>query len=149
MAGGTFESYQYLFDSLARPNKLQGNFSYPNPVWEDRVKDVAYGPADQLTQLSYYHVPANFMVETRSYNSRLQLTQISASGAYGSNVSLEYRYSATQNNGQITQSKDWISGEEVTHTYDALNRLITSSTTDPSWGLSFGYDGFGNYSARR
>jgi YD repeat-containing protein len=65
-------------------------------------------------------------------------------GAYGSNVDLEYRYSATQNNGQITQSKDWITGEEVTHTYDALNRLIASSTTDPSWGLSFGYDGFGN-----
>src|SRR5436189_1268377 len=144
VAGGTFENYQHLFDSLGRPNKLQGNFSYPTPVWEDRVKDVAYGPADELTQHSYYSVPGFFKVEGRTYNSRLQLTRLTMNGAYGSNVDLEYRYSATQNNGQITQSKDWITGEEVTHTYDALNRLIASSTTDPSWGLSFGYDGFGN-----
>jgi hypothetical protein len=49
VTGGTFENYQHLFDTLGRPNKLQGNFSYPTPVWEDRVKDVAYGPADELT----------------------------------------------------------------------------------------------------
>jgi len=36
----------------------------------------------------------------------------------------EYRFAAGQNNGRITQMKDWVSGEEVTYSYDSLNRLI-------------------------
>jgi len=56
----------------------------------------------------------------------------------------EYRYSGTQNNGRIYQMKDWVSGEEVNYQYDSLNRLIAAATTGPEWGLSFGYDGFGN-----
>jgi hypothetical protein len=36
----------------------------------------------------------------------LQLTRLTAPGL----LDAEYRYSATQNNGQITQMKDWISG---------------------------------------
>ena len=42
--------------------------------------------------------------ETRTYNSRLQLTRIIGG------VNMEYRYSPTQNNGQITQQKDWNTG---------------------------------------
>lgn len=57
---------------------------------------------------------------------------------------MEYRFSSTQNNGLITQEKDWISGEEVTYAYDALNRLVSAQTTGPEWGLTWGYDGFGN-----
>jgi len=57
---------------------------------------------------------------------------------------LEYRYSATQNNGQITQLKDWRSGEEVSYQYDSLSRLISAVTTGPEWGQSYSYDGFGN-----
>ena len=40
--------------------------------------------------------------------------------------------------------KDWVSGEEVTYAYDALNRLTSAATTGPEWGLGFSYDGFGN-----
>jgi YD repeat-containing protein len=54
------------------------------------------------------------------------------------------RTSAAQNNGQITQMKDWVTGEEVTYQYDALKRLISAVTPGPDWGLSFSYDGFGN-----
>ena len=80
------------------------------------------------------------LVETRQYNVLSQLTRITVAGQ----MDVEYRYSATQNNGQITQMKNWISGEEVNYTYDALGRLSVASTTGPEWGLSFGYDGFGN-----
>jgi RHS repeat-associated protein len=59
-------------------------------------------------------------------------------------MQLQYNYSATQNNGQITQSVDSLSGETVDYAYDSLNRLISAATTGPQWGLSFGYDGFGN-----
>jgi len=59
-------------------------------------------------------------------------------------IDFEYTFSATQNNGRITKMKDWISGEEVNYAYDALNRLISATTTGPEYGLSFTYDGFGN-----
>ena len=59
-------------------------------------------------------------------------------------MSMQYTYSPTQNNGQITQQTDVFSGEQVSYTYDRLQRLVTATTTDSSWGLSFSYDGFGN-----
>ena len=90
---------------------------------------MQYGLSGELLSLN---------CETRTYNSRLQLTRITG----GANM--EYRYSPTQNNGQITQQKDWNTGEEVTYTYDSLQRLIGAVTTDSSWGQSFTYDGFGN-----
>ncbi len=54
------------------------------------------------------------------------------------------RDSATQNNGQITQFRDGVSGEQVSYGYDSLNRLISASASSGAWGQSFTYDGFGN-----
>jgi len=116
----------YSYDSLARPSAMTGSAS---------VSNVAYNPADQMTAMTH-----DGLVETRQYNVLSQLTRITVAGQ----MDVEYRYSATQNNGQITQMKNWISGEEVNYTYDALGRLSAASTTGPEWGLSFGYDGFGN-----
>jgi hypothetical protein len=59
-------------------------------------------------------------------------------------MDMEYRFSATENSGKITSHKDSRSGEEVTYQYDSLQRLISAAKTDPSWGLSFNHDGFGN-----
>jgi hypothetical protein len=33
-------------------------------------------------------------------------------------LDLEYKYSATQDNGQITAMKDWTSGEELNYAHD-------------------------------
>jgi RHS repeat-associated protein len=63
-------------------------------------------------------------------------------------MDMEYRFSATQNNGRLTQSKDWVTGEEVTYQYDSLQRLISAVTTGPEWGQSYTYDGFGNMTAQ-
>ena len=52
--------------------------------------------------------------------------------------------SAKSNNGQITAQKDWVTGDEQNYQYDALKRLTMAWTTGPAYGLSFGYDGFGN-----
>lgn len=66
----------------------------------------------------------------------------------GSALNIQYAYPATQNNGKVTSQTDVISGEQVTYTYDSLNRLATAQTADnPSvtqWGQSYTYDGFGN-----
>jgi hypothetical protein len=54
-------------------------------------------------------------------------------------MDMEYRYTAGQNNGRIAQSKDWISGEEVTYAYDSLQRLISAQAREPrqSWSGAF------------
>jgi len=89
--------------------------------------------------------PNIFYTETRSYNPRLQLTQILTTNYAGAtSFNMQHVYSTTQNNGQITQAIDAVSGETIDYAYDSLNRLITAATTGPQWGLSFGYDGFGN-----
>jgi len=62
----------------------------------------------------------------------------------GSQVSLTYNYSPTQNNGQITSQQDAISGVTVSYSYDSLGQLTAASTAGPDWGLAFTYDGFGN-----
>ena len=48
------------------------------------------------------------------------------------------------NNGKTASQTDNVSGEQVTYTYDALNRLATAQATSAAWGQSYTYDGFGN-----
>jgi RHS repeat-associated protein len=61
----------------------------------------------------------------------------------------QYIYSATQNNGRITQRKNWLSGEVVTYTYDSLQRLTQATATGPSpWSESYTFDGFGNLTGK-
>ncbi len=140
----------YAYDALGRPNRLTRHMTVYDPgcdcsVWQDIdvVKDVLYGPAGELTQIKMANgllgQSYSYLTETRQYNARLQLTRQTVAGV----MDMEYRYPA-QNNGRITQSKDYITGEEVTYTYDSLQRLISAMTTGPEWGQSFTYDGFGN-----
>ena len=66
-------------------------------------------------------------------------------------MNMTYTYSATQNNGRIVSSADGVTGENVSYTYDSLNRLIaaaTSGTTGVQWGDSYSYDGFGNLTSK-
>ncbi len=119
----------------------------------DWVKDVLYGPAGNTTQTRYLETKGAsapqdvYYLQTHAYNTLYQLTRMTTvreGGGGGTIMDMEYRFSATQNNGKITQHKDWVSGEEVTYQYDSLQRLIAATTTGPEWGQSFGYDGFGN-----
>jgi RHS repeat-associated protein len=63
---------------------------------------------------------------------------------------LSYSYgSAGRNNGRISSITDSVdNGRTVTYTYDPLSRLSTALTTGsanfPQWGLSWGYDRYGN-----
>jgi YD repeat-containing protein len=60
---------------------------------------------------------------------------------------MTYNFSATQNNGRIVSSVDAVTGENVSHTYDSLNRLIAAATTGKGgvqWSESYTYDGFGS-----
>jgi YD repeat-containing protein len=82
-----------------------------------------------------------FAGQSFTYNAMLQLTGVSGGGR-----NMQYNYSPTQNNGKIVSETDLVSGETVSYTYDALNRLATavSNSSSAPWGQAFTYDGFGN-----
>ena len=67
---------------------------------------------------------------------------------------VQYSYSATGNNGQVTQTTDTMSGEATVYQYDSLKRLIAADSTPsagsatPAWSEHYGYDGFGNLSSK-
>src|SRR5208283_5049680 len=66
-------------------------------------------------------------------------------------MNITCNFSPTQNNGRIVSSVDGVTGENVSYTYDSLNRLIaasTAGTTGVQWGNSYSYDGFGNLTAK-
>ena len=125
--------YDMQYDNLGWLNGMAPDGGGGNVV------SAGYGPAGQLLNLSYFG-----MTETRTYNSLLQLTRMTANPGYGGNVmDMQYNYSSTQNNGRITSSNDYVTGENVTYTYDALNRLSAASAGS-MWGEAYSYDGFGN-----
>jgi len=133
--------YSYYRDTLGRATGLsnQGNVV---------VYTATYGAANQLLSMYY---PQDGYTETRQYNANLQLTRLTATPQSGTGIDIEYDY-ASPTNGRVSQTKDWITGSQVTYTYDSLSRLTQAITTDPpqgqnwgvQWGLSFAYDGFGN-----
>jgi len=118
----------YAFDTMGRLNTMGDNGTATNVI-----NATSYGPSNELLSMT------GLVSETRTYNSMLQLTQLTNNAA-----NITYAYSATQNNGKITSQTDNISGEQVQYTYDALNRLASALATSNSWGQSYNYDGFGN-----
>ena len=67
---------------------------------------------------------------------------------------VQYSYSPTQNNGQITQAVDTLSSETISYQYDSLKRLTSASSspisgsTPTAWTQTYQYDGFGNLTAK-
>jgi YD repeat-containing protein len=83
---------------------------------------------------------AQYHTESRSYNLLGRMTQIQIPGV----MDRSYTFSATANDGRITQMADAVSGETVVYQYDSLTRLASAATTGPQWGQGFAYDPFGN-----
>jgi RHS repeat-associated protein len=126
-------TYAYTYDSLSRLSTLVKDST------TTLVDGVTYGPANELLTLKDSRWDT---AEARTYNLLGQLTRIQASG-----LDLQYTYSGTQNNGQITKMKSTqypSPAEEVNYSYDSLARLSTAATTSTAWGQSFVYDGWGN-----
>jgi len=130
--GSTFGNYTYYYDSMGRPYWM-------NSGGMTLVSNVNYNAAGQMTSMLH-----SGLAETRQYNVLGEITRLTVAGQFD----LEYRYSASANNGQITSMKNFTTGEEVNYGYDALSRLTSAATTGPEWGLSFVYDGFGNKTAQ-
>jgi RHS repeat-associated protein len=129
----------YGYDSLARMNSVQTLLPTQgdlNPSLQNVIGSVQFNAFGGITSMSHLGV-----TESRTYNVLGQMTRMTK----GSLIDVEYRFSATQNDGKILSQKNWLTGEDVTYQYDELERLIAASTTNStSWGLSWSYDGFGN-----
>ena len=130
--GGT---YGYQYDNVGRLNLA----TFDNGGGPQTAATATYGPAGELLSL----VQGSYLSETRTYNNLLQVTRMTAA-AYGQTVmEMQYNYSATRNNGRIVGSNDYVTGENVSYGYDALNRLSAASAGS-MWGEAYTYDGFGN-----
>jgi RHS repeat-associated protein len=151
-------TYTYGYDGMGRPvsmtDNLVNSYTGTGNVW---VQNGQYDPAGHVTSLGLLNnapgtAPA-YTTQTMAYNANGQVTSMNWATGWGSS-GLVYAYSATQNNGQITQMTDNISGETVSYSYDALKRLISASSTPISgsvpaaWTQAFGYDGFGNMTSK-
>jgi len=144
---GDLCTLSYSYDAMGRPSGAHNVPTYGgcNYTW---VQGVTYDFAGRMTAMQelnpwtvYSFLGASYSYESRSYNVNGQLSSMNG---------IQYVYSATQNNGQITQAIDGISGETISYQYDALKRLIsaasspTSGSTPTAWTQTYQYDGFGN-----
>jgi RHS repeat-associated protein len=152
--------FTYSYDLLGRPNRMTGLGwdSDQGAITSDHVTGVSYGLGGELLGMTYLQSSPveqqqnRWFVETRSYNSRLQLTRQTAALNGGATVT-DIRYNfAANNDGRIESRENLVSGETVSYQYDSLKRLTSATQTagpvvqpaNLQWGLSFTYDGFGN-----
>jgi RHS repeat-associated protein len=153
LGGGTPNKYLYFYDAQGRLNGMTETscltqtviYNACSPNNGSTVATAGYGAAGEMTALTY-----DGYSETRTYNSLLQLTRMTATGSGQTVMDMQYTFSGTQNNGRITQSTDGTiaGGETVVYTYDTLNRLTKAETTSAAWGEAYTYDGFGNLTAK-
>jgi len=122
----TGPKYTYSFDAMDRPIGMTDQNNNTD------VSNVTYNAANQFLTLNYFGV-----TETRQYNNLNQMTSLTQNGA-----TVAYNFTAGANNGKIT-SQALPSGETVQYQYDALNRLLSASSS-AGWSEGYEYDGFGN-----
>jgi RHS repeat-associated protein len=145
---GASVPFTYSYDLMDRPVKMTGAPTFLGGTTVDLVKGVAYGVAGQVTTMQYMQWQDSgtpyYFTETRTYNELFQLKQQVTAGSVTA-ANIEYTYSNTgANNGRIVSRKNnERSGEQVSYTYDSLNRVTAASSTT-GWTQSFDYDGFGN-----
>jgi RHS repeat-associated protein len=114
--------YSYQYDSMGNLSSIPG------------VATASYNFAGQLTNLNYG------VSETRTYDGQLRLTSI----VTGTMLNESYVYSTTADNGRITSTVNGLSGETITYSYDAINRLASATSSNGGWSQQYTYDGFGN-----
>jgi RHS repeat-associated protein len=157
-------TYTYGYDGMARPVSMVDNNPNSNNGYSTTwAQNVQYDFAGRLTNWQRHTGGNNFdtsVAETLGYNVNGQLTSMSWSyqdpvyDRWGAASGIQYVYSASQNNGQITQAVETWSGQNISYQYDALKRLISAASTPTgggapaAWTETMQYDGFGNLTAK-
>jgi len=129
-------SYTLQYDGNGRLSGMQDTTN------GNTVATASYDSGSGLmTGLSYFG-----FAETRTFNSLMQMTRQTVTNVGTTVMDMQYNFAAGANNGRITSSVDNMNSETVNYAYDALNRL--ANATAGTWGQGFGYDGFGNLTAK-
>ena len=141
-AGGEGQ-YDHLSDGLAAAVLGDdGDVASESEQSDDAVSGMQYGISSELTSMTYHTGGATNVTETRQYSLPGQLTQITAMQGANTVTNLQYVFPAGTNNGRISSMVNIQSGETVTYTYDALNRL--TNAVGSGWSEAYAFDGFGN-----
>ncbi|HWF12060.1 MAG TPA: RHS repeat-associated core domain-containing protein [Bryobacteraceae bacterium] len=143
-------TFYYAIDGMGRPATLD---DYHGWHW---MQNVQYDYAGRATSIQFLAGAGVYTTESRAYNFSGQLNSLgwSTASGYGPTGGIQYSYSATQNNGQITGVSDTVSGETINYAYDSLKRLTSAAATPiaggtpAAWTQTFQYDGFGNLTAK-
>jgi RHS repeat-associated protein len=136
-------SLAYSYDSMGRQN---GVLSANDSV----VKDVVYNSVGQLQAMKLLAGEEGiYLAQGYQYDSRNRLTRITAAPDDASDSSrtlpsLDLQYAYRNDDGKLLSETDNIAATSVSYDYDNQGRLAGAQSSDSSWGLSFGYDGFGN-----
>jgi hypothetical protein len=102
--------YTYGYDAMGRARRLEEQWEGDEPGVV--VSGTQYNAGGQLTRIERGWSPS---LETFEYNVAGQLTRDTVGTGWPGQspvIDVEYRYAGGQNNGRITQMKDWKSGEE-------------------------------------
>jgi RHS repeat-associated protein len=150
----------YTYDIASR--LINANFDNwsGSPVNYNYYHVNTFAPHGGITSATF----GNQLVESNSFNSRLQLTTraVSVGTRYFSNKNFWYYDANNKNNGNILAITDslWHSkhqedqGRDYYYSYDALNRIKKASegVFDPNssgrWGYDFAVDPWGNLTAQ-
>ena len=113
-AGAVGGSNFYSFDSMGRLSGMTDQNA------ATVVYGVSYGPANELLTMN---VSGQFR-ESRTFNNRLQLTGISGP------LNVQYAYPAGgSNTGKVCLETDLSIHEQVSYSYDSLDRLASASAS--------------------
>ena len=145
----------YSFDDHGRVSAISGTYQgVPSQYTStDPTKAIQYAPHGGLASVTL----GNGIVESSTYNNRLQLQQIRA----GTLLTLDYTYGASgSNNGNVqtqTITRDSTPALKPWYQYDGVNRLklatekpantaqLVCPDAGAAWCQQYGYgDGFGN-----
>lgn len=96
------DTYTYTFDAMGRPTDLTATMGDGTGSYK-QVQGTTYGPAGELTGLQYlqgaiyttdfngnYYGQTAYINEGRSYNARIQLTGLGATGSSGAITNINY-----------------------------------------------------------
>src|SRR6202030_2873584 len=138
----SFSKLTYGYDAMGRLNSLAGA--------QTLVPAAQYDLAGRMSSIQYLAgasggCPTLYTQETMAYNVNGRLSSLNWGNPNGTTNgcnlqylsvgpmgSIQYNYSATQNNGQIAGVVDSLSGETIGYQYDALKRLTSASSTPNS-----------------
>jgi RHS repeat-associated protein len=130
------------FDGAGRPNSVTGLLN-GNPTYYATSGGVSYAAHGGLSQLN----TGDGVSRAVGYNSRLQMSGLSASSGAGNLLSLGYSYgtSSTANNGNVSIEDIGRPGWNVEQSfgYDAANRLYYAHEST-GWTQNYVFDAMGN-----